>query len=74
MTLSLDQLRNGLSLEKDLVFATKPENPEMRESTSIWMFDEEGRFGFPRMGIEAEASSWRTGCSRPTSPSPTAGS
>jgi hypothetical protein len=30
----------------------------MRESTSIWMFDEEGRFGFPRTGIEAEASSW----------------
>jgi hypothetical protein len=58
MTLSIDELRNGLALEKDLVFPEQPSNPEMRESTSIWMFDEQGRFGFPRMGIEAEASSW----------------
>jgi hypothetical protein len=58
MTISLDDLRGGLALEKDLVFPAKPDHPEMRESTSIWMFDEEGRFGFPRMGIEAEAASW----------------
>jgi hypothetical protein len=58
MGLSIDQLRNGLPLEHDLVFPRRPDNPEMRESTSIWMFDEEGRFGFPRMGIEAEADSW----------------
>jgi hypothetical protein len=58
MTISSDELRNGLALEKDLVFPARPDDPEMRESTSIWMFDEEGRFGFPRTGIEAEASSW----------------
>src|SRR5438034_11238893 len=58
MTISLDELSNGLSLDKDLVFPARPDNPEMRESTSIWMFDGEGRFGFPRMGIEAEADSW----------------
>jgi prepilin-type processing-associated H-X9-DG protein len=58
MTLTLDELRNGLAPEKDLVFAEQPSDPEMRESTSIWMFDEEGRFGFPRTGIEAEAHSW----------------
>jgi hypothetical protein len=58
MAISLDELRNGLSPDQDLVFPTKPDHPEMRESTSIWMFDEQGRFGFPRWGIEAEAASW----------------
>jgi hypothetical protein len=58
MTISLDELRNGLELEQDLVFPKKPDDPEMRESTSVWMFEENGKFGFPRMGIEAEASSW----------------
>ncbi len=58
MSISLDQLRNGLEPEKDLVFPQKPSHPEMRESTSIWMFDETGAFGFPRMGVEAEAACW----------------
>jgi hypothetical protein len=58
MAISLDALRNGLAVEQDLVFPEKPAHPEMRESTSIWMFDDEGRFGFPRWGVEAEASSW----------------
>lgn len=48
----------GLELEKDLVFPSKPSDPEMRESASVWLFEENGVFGFPRMGIEAEASSW----------------
>jgi hypothetical protein len=58
MSISVDQLRNGLELDKDLVFPQRPAHPEMRESTSIWMFDETGAFGFPRMGVEAEASCW----------------
>lgn len=58
MTISLDALRNGFKPEHDLVFPEKPAHPEMRESTSVWMFDETGAFGFPRMGVEAEASSW----------------
>jgi prepilin-type processing-associated H-X9-DG protein len=58
MNISLDELRNGLELDQDLVFPEKPSHPEMRESTSIWMFDETGAFGFPRMGVEAEASCW----------------
>lgn len=58
MTISLNELRNGLELDKDLVFPEKPSHPEMRESTSIWMFDETGAFGFPRMGVEAEAACW----------------
>jgi hypothetical protein len=30
----------------------------MRESASIWLFEENGDFGFPRIGIEAEAEAW----------------
>ena len=58
MAISLDELRNGLAPAQDLVLPDKPEHPAMRESTSIWMFDEAGRFGFPRLAIETEASSW----------------
>jgi hypothetical protein len=58
MAISLDELRNGFAVEQDLVFPARPEDPAMRESSSFWMFDESGAFGFPRMGIEAEAASW----------------
>lgn len=58
MSLALEQMTNGLTPDHDLFFAEKPDDPEMRESTSIWLFEEKGAFGFPRIGIEAEASSW----------------
>ena len=48
----------GLAPEQDLVLAQCPDNPEMRESVSVWLFEDSGAFGFPRMGIEAEATSW----------------
>lgn len=54
----LEVMTNGLTPEHDFFFPEKPENPEMRESTSIWMYEENGNFGFPRIGIEAEAHSW----------------
>jgi hypothetical protein len=58
MSLTLEQMTNGLTPEHDLVFPQRPENPEMRESTSVWLYDEAGQFALPRVGIEAEASSW----------------
>ncbi|MGO9934885.1 MAG: hypothetical protein ACLPV8_24150 [Steroidobacteraceae bacterium] len=36
----------------------KPQDPEMRESVSVWLFENGGEFAMPRTGIEAEASSW----------------
>lgn len=56
--MTIAELNNGLGLDKDLVFATCPDNPEMRESVSLWFIEENGSFGFPRTGIEAEASNW----------------
>jgi hypothetical protein len=58
MSLELDQLANGLTPDHDLFFAERPEDPEMRESTSIWLFEENGEFAMPRVGIEGIASSW----------------
>ncbi len=58
MTLSLAQMTNGLTPEHDLVFAQCPDNPEMRESTSVWLYEENGKFAFPRTGIEAVGDSW----------------
>lgn len=56
--MSTGELSSGLALEKDLVLPHCPSDPEMRESVSIWLFDDLGRFAFPRMGVEAEAKSW----------------
>lgn len=58
MSLTLDQLSGGLAPEKDLVLPGQPEHPEMRESVSVWLFEENGAFAFPRGGIEAESASW----------------
>lgn len=35
-----------------------PENPEMRESASVWIFEENGEFALPRIGIEAVGDAW----------------
>jgi len=51
-------MMGGLTPDHDLVFPACPADPEMRESTSVWLYEENGAFGFPRVGIEAEASSW----------------
>ena len=58
MTIEIEKLSGGLALEKDLVLPGKPDDPEMRESVSVWLFEENGAFAMPRTGIEAEASSW----------------
>jgi hypothetical protein len=51
MTLTIEQLAGGLALDKDLVLPAQPEDPETRESVSVWLYDDEGRFAFPRMFI-----------------------
>ena len=51
-------LTGGIDPSRELMFASAPENPEMRDSASFWIFDEGGEVGLPRIGIEAVASSW----------------
>lgn len=57
MSLSNDW-SGGLGPDRELFFAERPADPEMRESTSIWLFEENGEFAIPRIGIEGEAHSW----------------
>lgn len=49
----------GLEPELDgRILPGKPTDPEMRESASIWLFEENGAFAFPRIGIEAVGEVW----------------
>src|SRR5262245_66270254 len=51
-------LTGGLSDDREFVFAAKPEDPELRESVNVWVWDNGREFGMPRFGIEAVADQW----------------
>lgn len=55
--MSID-LTGGLPLERENVFARRPDDPEMRDSASMWVSDDRGAIGLPRFGIEAVAAKW----------------
>jgi hypothetical protein len=40
------------------VTATTPADPAYREGVSIWAWDDAGRFGLPRIGVEATGRTW----------------
>ncbi len=51
-------LSGGLDPARELVFAERPADPEMRESVNVWMWDDADDVGFPRIGVEALSSQW----------------
>jgi hypothetical protein len=53
-------LSGGLPMEADLMLPDAPPAPFdwVREGTSYWLFEENGAFGIPRNGVEAEPWSW----------------
>ena len=51
-------LTGGLSEEREHMFATRPDDPEMRESVNVWLWDRDDQVGIPRIGIEAVAQRW----------------
>jgi hypothetical protein len=53
-------LSGGFDEELGLVWATQPDNPEMRESVNAWIWDEGFDIGMPRIGVEAVADQWDT--------------
>ncbi len=53
-------LTAGMDPEDEFVFAERPDDPEMRDSVSFWVFDDGGEVGLPRVGIEAVAANWET--------------
>jgi hypothetical protein len=52
--------RGGLAEHYDYMLTERPEDPNMRESASVWVYEENGEFAFPRNGIEAIGSVWDT--------------
>ncbi len=53
-------LSGGLPEDREYVLATRPENPEMRESVNAWVWDNGVEVGMPRIGVEAVADQWET--------------
>jgi prepilin-type processing-associated H-X9-DG protein len=51
-------LTGGLPQRREHFFASRPGNPEMRDSASMWIFDDRGEIAIPRVGIEALAKNW----------------
>jgi hypothetical protein len=51
-------LTGGYDPAFDYPYPGQPENPKLRDSVSFWVSDDQGRFGFPRMCIEAVGESW----------------
>jgi hypothetical protein len=51
-------LTGGIDPAREYMFAERPTDPEMRDSVSFWVFDDRGRVGLPRIGVEAVASNW----------------
>jgi hypothetical protein len=51
-------LYGGYDPDADYMLSSRPENPLMRESVSMWISDSAGRFGLPRFTIEAVAGEW----------------
>ena len=51
-------LTGGLAVEREHFLADPPDNPDMRDSASFWVYDDAGVVSLPRIGVEAVASKW----------------
>jgi len=51
-------LTGGMLPSRDLVLAAAPDDALVREGDNMWIFDDQGRFALPRIGIEAMGSQW----------------
>ena len=54
----LFDLTGGIDPSREFLFAERPDNREMRDSVSMWVFDDQGEIGLTRIGIEAVADHW----------------
>lgn len=51
-------LNGGMDPAEDFFLTGPPEDPQFRESVSMWVSDDRGRIGLPRVGIEAVGEHW----------------
>src|SRR5690554_6273151 len=53
-----NELSNGLPLETDLLFPSKPRDPKLLEGVNSRMVADGGSFAFPRLALEGEGARW----------------
>jgi hypothetical protein len=53
-------LTSGLDASREYMLVDKPSDPQLRESVSMWISDDRGAIGLPRVGIEALGERWDT--------------
>jgi hypothetical protein len=53
-------MSGGADPSVDEVTAGVPASRSYREGASIWIWDDEGRWSFPRVGVEAVGATWST--------------
>ena len=53
-------LTGGLEEEREFLYAERPDDPEMRESVNMWLWDDADVIGLPRVGVEAVGETWDT--------------
>lgn len=51
-------LDGGMDASVDEICAVTPADPAYREGASLFVWDDAGRVGFPRMGVEAVGATW----------------
>jgi hypothetical protein len=51
-------LTGGLDPALELFLTERPQEPEMRDSATLWVMDDAGTLAFPRVTIDAIASHW----------------
>jgi len=51
-------ITGGLDPGFDYLLGERPEEPLMRDCVSMWISDSAGRFGFPRVAVEAVGEVW----------------
>jgi hypothetical protein len=51
-------LTSGLDPAREEILTDAPDDPLLREAVNMWIWDDEGRFGLPRVAVEAIGRRW----------------
>jgi hypothetical protein len=52
-------LTGGIDRSREPFLTDAPDEPTLREAINMWIWDDAGRFGLPRIGVEAVAGHWQ---------------
>src|SRR5271157_5122313 len=54
----ITDLSGGLDPDLEYFLPERPVHPQMRDSATLWLMDEDGSLAFPRVTIDAIGSHW----------------